>query len=509
MRVLTRKQSRALDRIAIDEMGIPGTTLMENAGKAVAEQALQMLESRGAAKVAVLCGKGHNGGDGFVAALQLKNAGVEVEVYALPEAKEIQGDPEFFYRQCREADLTVIHGSEILPTGSYRLIIDGLLGTGFRGELRSPIDRWTQWINAQQVPVLAIDVPSGVDANSGLVAESAVRATATVTMGYVKVGMLLQPGKSYCGNILPVDIGFPAILDQLPGAAWATSDEKLPEKYLTPPPADSYKHRQGKVLIIAGSTGMTGAATMSTLGALRTGVGLTVTCAPSSLNPIYEVNLMEGMTLSCEDAGRGYFGLDNYSEIEPFFTWSDVLLIGPGLGSAGATHNLVEKILLSYDKPIVIDADGLRVLAHDPHLITKIASPFVITPHYGELGAILERDHAAIKAELPEVLEDFMADFPGVLVAKNAPTCVAYRDRVVINTTGNQGLATAGTGDVLAGMIAGLIAQGIPLFEAAQLGVYLHGKAADKALTTRGYRGLLSSDLLDTIPEVIRSYELG
>ncbi|NOZ03948.1 MAG: NAD(P)H-hydrate dehydratase [FCB group bacterium] len=508
MRILTRNQAVALDRIAIDEMGIPGTTLMGNAGAEVAKKAIEMLNGIHEPRVAIVCGKGNNGGDGFVTALELYGKGITPTIFSLPDEENIKGDARHYFLRCREQNLPIVHGRTLPSENAFDLIVDGLLGTGFRGELRDPLNQWTDWINQAGVPVLAIDIPSGVDANSGLVAASAVKATATVTMGHVKVGMLLEPGKQYCGEIIPVEIGFPAILDRLPGLQWETVSPDLPRRLLIPPPSDTYKHRQGKVLIVAGSTGMTGAATMCTLGALRSGAGLTVTCAPASLNPIYEVNLMEGMTLVCEDRGKGYFQKDNYHTIRSFFDWCDVLLIGPGLGSAPETVELVRELVLNVEKPVVIDADGLRIFRAGRDLFSRIKAPFIITPHYGELGAIIKADHSAIKAEFPEIIERFMAGYPGVLVAKNAPTCVAYQDKVVVNTSGNQGLATAGTGDVLAGIMAGFVAQGIAVFEAAQLAVFIHGKAGDLVVKKKGFRGLLASDVLRAIPKVIANYEI-
>lgn len=507
MRILTRAQSVALDRIAIDEIGVPGVTLMGNAGMEVAKKAIEMLSGIHDPRVAIVCGKGNNGGDGFVTALELHKKGITSIVYSLPGDEDIKGDARHYFLRCREEKLPIVHGHTLPLENSFDLIVDGLLGTGFHGELRDPLNQWTDWINQAGAPVLAVDVPSGVDANSGLVAESAVIATVTVTMGHVKVGMLLEPGRQYCGEIFPVDIGFPDILDRLPGMRWETVSPDLPTKLLVPPPSDTYKHRQGKVLIVAGSTGMTGAATMCTLGALRSGAGLTVTCAPASLNPIYEVNLMEGMTLVCEDRGKGYFQKDNFHTIRPFFDWCDVLLIGPGLGPAPETAELVAELVLNSEKPVVIDADGLRIFRNDTDLFTRLKAPFVISPHYGELGAIIKTDHSTIKAEFPEIIERFMTGYPGVLVAKNAPTCVAYQGKVIVNTSGNQGLATAGTGDVLAGIMAGFIAQGITVFDAAQLAVFIHGKAGDLVANKKGFRGLLASDVIRAIPKVIVGYE--
>ena len=328
----------------------------------------------------------------------------------------------------------------------------------------------------------------------------------TVTMGCAKVGMMLNPGSSCCGEIYPAQIGFPDVLDELEGVKWRSFEEDLAFEHLTKPDSGTYKHRQGKVLILAGSNGMTGAATLSTTAAMRSGVGLTMTSAPESLNSIFETNLIEGMTFACKDDGKGYLSEQNFEEIRSHLDWCDVILIGPGLGAQETTRQLIEKIILSSEKPMVIDADGFRCFINNHDLFQQISAPFVITPHYGELASILGKDIQEIQSNFPDALESFLQNFPGVIVAKNAPTCTGFGNEVVTNTTGNPGLATAGTGDVLAGIISSFLAQDIPVFEAAQCGVYIHGLAGDIASEDLGYRGLLAGDLLETIPEAINQY---
>ena len=506
MKLLTKEQAQELDRIAIENMGIPGIDLMGSAGSAVAEYVQNMLAGIHNPKVAIICGKGNNAGDGYKTALDLQEIGLNPYLFIIPTKNEIKGDSLFYYEQCVKKNITLTHSVEP-PKQKYDLIIDAILGTGFAEELRAPISDYTKWINNQKSLVLSVDIPSGVNANSGHVAKNAVIADTTVTMGMIKIGMTLEPGKSQCGEIIPVDIGFPDIYAKLPGYKYRMADEDLAYKYLKAPNVNTYKHRQGKVLIIAGSCGMTGAAILASLGAIRSGAGLVTTCAPKSLNNIYETNIIEGLTVSCEDDGIGYFTEKNYNAIEKYFGWSDTILIGPGLGQDDLTKELVKKIATNYDKPLVIDADGLRCFAENLALFKEIKSEYIITPHYGELARLMNTNALKISDDIIEYLQKFMREFNGTLVAKNAPTLIAHGKNVIVNSTGNQGLATGGTGDVLSGVIASFVAQGIPTPIAAELGVFIHGKVADFVAEQKGYRGMIASDLLDVLPQTIMIYE--
>jgi len=506
MRLLTKKQARELDRIAIKKMGIPGVDLMGKAGSVVAEYAQNMIAGIHNPKVTIICGKGNNAGDGYKAALELQKVGVSLQIFIIPNKKDIRGDSLFYYEKCVKRNIDLTHSIEP-PNQKFDLIIDAILGTGFKGELRKPIIDFTKWINNQNSLVLSIDIPSGVNTNNGLTAQDAIIADSTVTMGMTKVGMMVDPGKSHCGEIIPIDIGFPDIYDQLPGMKFRTCEKDLAYQYLKIPNVVTYKHRQGKVLIIAGSRGMTGAAILAARGAIRSGAGLVTTIVPQSLNNIYETNIIEGLTVSCEDKGNGYFTEDNYSVIEKYFDWSDTILIGPGLGKNESTLKLVKKITSNYEKPIIIDADALSCFNENVELFNKINNDYIITPHHGELANLLNVEISTIKEKLIDYIQYIIDKIDGTIVAKNAPTIIANKNEVVVNSTGNQGLATGGTGDVLSGVIASFTAQKIPTNIAAELGVFIHGKAADLVAEKKGYRGLIASDLLDALPQAIMTYE--
>ena len=506
MKLLTVEQSRELDNIAITKMGIPGIDLMGKAGEIVVEYAKNMVSNVKNPRIAIICGKGNNAGDGYKAAVDLNNEGFSTDIFMIFDKNSISGDAKHFYDQCLAKKIPVKNVS-IFQSDKYDLIIDAILGTGFSGELSDPISKITKLINDQNALVLAIDVPSGVNANNGFVSQSAVKADVTVTMGYIKVGMLIQPAQSYCGEIICADIGFPDIYDELPNAKYRTINEELAFQYLKAPNVSTYKHQQGKVLVIAGSRGMTGAAILASNAAIRSGAGLVATVAPKSISAIYESNIIEGLTITVEDNDSGFLTANNYKDIEKYLDWADALLVGPGLGNDGSTLKLVKKIITAFKKPMVIDADALNVFTDNLDLLNTAKSNLIITPHFGEFGRIIRKDLGEIKTNVLNHIEVFCNQYDCTLVAKNAPTFIANKNEIIVNTTGNQGMATGGTGDVLSGIIASFSAQGIPPQIAAELGVYVHGKAADLVSEDKGLRGLIASDITEHLPMVLKEYE--
>lgn len=505
MRLLTSEQARLLDRISMDEHGIPGIDLMGAAGGAIASEAISMLAEIHDPRIIILCGKGNNGGDGFAAAVILTE--YNVHLFCIMDENEIKNDAVYFHQQCKEVGIPIEYDSDIPLETECDLIIDALLGTGTKGELREDISQWTQWINKLNCLVLSADCPTGLDGNKGSVSQHTVEASITVTMGFSKLGLHLKRGPEFSGKIKVVDIGFPDVVNDIGGIHWSTFEQKRLWDGLQKVSIDTYKHKQGKVLIVAGSKGMTGAAVLSTFGALRSGAGLTVTCAPDSIEDIYEKTIIEGMTLGCPDEGYGYFIEKSYETISSKFDWCDTIIIGPGLGDNEATKRLIKKVILNSPKPLVIDADALRVFDGKTELFEQVNVPFIITPHEGEFCRLLEINRDEFNNGFPAVIEDFMDSFPGVLVLKNAPTISLFKNNAVVNTSGNPGMATAGMGDVLSGIIGTLVAQGADIFPAAQSGVYIHGLTADRMTKIKGYRGLIASDLLNELPDIIREFE--
>ena len=365
---------------------------------------------------------------------------------------------------------------------------------------------WTAWLNEDQITVSA-DIPTGVNANTGHVATGAVRAGQTITMEFEKLGMTLEPGKSHCGTIHEEDIGFPNIINDLKGRKWSVIQDDDIQSILHPLKKTTHKYVQGKVLVLAGSTGMTGAAYLTSMAALRSGAGLVITFAPESLHPVYERKITEGMTVPCGDDGKGYFTLSNYDTIMEKIDWCDTMVIGPGLGGNDDTALLVEKLVQHVNKPLVIDADGLRPFYENEALFNFIKGNFIITPHLGEFSRLTGESVENVRTDYPKAIESFISDFNGVLLAKYSPSLVAWESKGCVNSTGNPGLATAGSGDVLTGMVASFIAQGMSTADAAKTGMYIHGKAGDQLVNAISQRGMIASDLLTQIGKVISDYE--
>ncbi|MFQ6677842.1 MAG: NAD(P)H-hydrate dehydratase [Fidelibacterota bacterium] len=505
MRLLTTDQARMLDQISMDKYGVSGIELMGTAGKEIAKEAILMLAEIHDPRILILSGKGNNGGDGFAAAIHLKD--YNISIFSMIEDSEIKGDAAHFHEQCLKMEIPIHYHSDIPEDTEFDLIIDAILGTGTKGELRDDVSKWTQWINNQLCPVLSVDCPTGVNGTNGSSSPNTVRASKTVTFGFSKLGLHLKQGSEFSGKIKIIDIGFPDVMNELEGLLWSTFEQINLSDGLKTISIDTYKHKQGKVLIIAGSKGMTGAAILSTFGALRSGAGLTITCAPDSINDIYEKTIIEGMTVSCADNGTGYFIEESYEKISSKFDWCDAIIIGPGLGESDATKRLVKKVILNSTRPLVIDADALRIFNKNTDLFNLINVPFIITPHEGEFCRILGIHRDELINGFPTIIESFMNTFPGVLILKNAPTLTFYKHNAIVNTSGNPGMATAGMGDVLSGIIGALVSQGVNAFTASQTSVYLHGLAADHLSVSKGYRGLIASDLLNELPNVLHEFE--
>jgi len=507
LRLFTREQAQQLDRLATEEHGIPGKTLMGNAGQKIAEFVRAQLIDFNHPNVGIVCGRGNNGGDGFAAGEILINYGFKVTIYSLVKKSEINGDAKIFHDRCVNGEVMVFYDIEPpITKPDFDLMIDALLGTGFTGSIRKELLLWIEWLNGCPKTV-SVDIPSGVNANAGTVGNNAVMADHTVTMGHAKLGMKIEPGKSHSGTIHPVEIGFPDIKNDLNGRTWSTITAEEIQAILKPLNKSTHKHAQGKVLIVAGSRGMTGAAYLTTMAALRSGTGLTVTCSPSSLNSVYEEKITEGMTVACEDEECGYLAENNFDKIMKWVEWCDVVALGPGLGGESGTTNLIKKLVQSVNKPMVIDADGLRPFYDRMNLFNAVKADFVITPHVGELSKLTGRSSKLIQNDLPKTIDQMMPNFPGVLIAKFAPSLVAWGTQGAVNSTGNPGLATAGSGDVLTGVVASFIAQGFSVTEAAKAAVFIHGKAADQLAKSISQRGMIAGDLLYKIGRVLHVYE--
>lgn len=510
MQYLTREQSIELDKASEKESRICGEVLMRNAGSKIKQIALTMVNDKINPKIFIICGKGNNGGDGFAAAVELYHEKTCVFIHYIGELKEINGVSKIFYDRCIELKISISYGLPIDDLTKSDLIIDALFGTGLNRSINGNIGHLIDLINLSKSKVLSIDIPSGLNSNTGYILSKSVKADTTVTMGSPKIGMKIANGEKYSGNIIIADIGFPknSYLG-LPGIKWEPLDEEKVNSSIVKPDIDTNKFNQGKVLIIAGSLGMSGAAMLSTVAALKSGAGITITAIPKTINNIFESNIIEGISLPLPDGELGYLQKKHLDKILDKSLWADVLIIGPGLGRETSTQSLVHALIEKVKKPIILDADGLYPFANDIRSLVRRKEPLIITPHLGELSLITGIDIREIKDNYSNIMSDFMVDFPHVAFVKHVPACTFYRNKAIMNISGNPGLSTAGSGDVLTGIIAGFLAGGVNPQLATALGAFVHGKASDLLVNKKGYRGQIASDLLDLIPRVIASYEKG
>ncbi len=506
MQLVTAEEMQRIDKTTIEEIGIPGMVLMENAGRAVAEKIMDLVPEP-TSQVWIFSGKGNNGGDGFVIARYLSESGYPVRVWLLAEPGGFMGDAAIHLHVIQNLGLCIQHIQDIqeldsLPWEEADLMVDAVFGTGLRGPVRGFAVDVIESINRCSCPVIAVDIPSGLNADTGVAEGSCIHATHTITIGLPKRGLLFSP---YVGRWEVVDIGFPDAVVQQQGIQVRLIESKDVRDYLPARPAHAHKGTFGRVLVIAGSAGLTGAAALCSEATLRAGAGLVTLGTPATLNPILETKLTEVMTLPLSETDKGTLSMDAEQVIREFSARVDVLAIGPGLSVHPETAMLIQKLCTTMEKPCVIDADGLNALSQKRELLELLSPQTVLTPHMGEMARLLGTDIAEVRRDPIALVQEFAQKYEITLVLKGAPTVIACADRSVwVNPSGNPGMATAGTGDVLTGMIAGLMAQGLEPKDAAILGVYLHGYAGDIAARKLGMHAMLAGDLLAAIPDAWR-----
>ena len=480
---------------------------MESAGRGAARFLLASFEGIQNAYLAVLAGRGNNGGDGFVVARYAAQRGIDVVVYLLAEAKRVTGDARANLELLAPLSIPVVEIPDADNLAGYEadmiqhdVWVDAVFGTGLSAAIRGHYREAIDLLNSFQRPVLAIDIPSGVNADNGQICGTCVRAAATATFAYPKIGHVVYPGAQHTGHLEVIDIGIPPHIAEAvaPRQRLTTSEEVAAELVRRAP--DDHKGSAGHCLVIAGSTGKTGAAAMACEGAMRTGAGLVTLGVPQCLNPVLETMLLEVMTAPLPDTD-GALALKAGDQITHLMADKQCLAIGPGLGSAAETGRLVRQLLRRSKIPMVIDADGLNHLAGRQEIFTDMQAPAVLTPHPGEMARLAGLTTAQVQADRVKCAREFAAASGTVVVLKGAATVIAAPDGYVqVNPTGNPGMASGGMGDVLTGIIAGLITQGIDPERAAVMGVYLHGAAADALAADGRPVGYLAADLLDQVP---------
>ncbi len=491
MKVASAVEMNQIDRLAQEDYEIPGVVLMERAALTV-RQVIQERFGTAQKKIYIYCGKGNNGGDGLALARLLMETSTEVTVALAFERSQFRGLAQENLARAEKFGLRIVDWQAVNASELQRadLIVDALLGTGAAGIPKEPVAAIIAMINNSGRPVLAMDIPSGVNVDNGQVSGVAVKASITVTFGLPKPGLLIYPGAEACGELIIDPIGFPRMLLESTALKvnWLNVDEAgelIPER-----PPTAHKGSAGHVLVIGGAMGMTGAAALCSLGALRAGAGL-VTAGIQDQNNFPE-KPAEVMTLPWERV------LTNLER-------ADVVIFGPGASAGERSRDLLIELLRNCKAPLVIDADGINLLAANSINLREFTLPVILTPHPGEMSRLSGLPVAEIQENRIEVAIRFAKEWGVTLVLKGARSIIAdSAGNVFINSTGNPGMATAGMGDALAGIIGGLLAQGMPLTEAAAAGTYLHGLAGDLASERYGQRGIITTDLIKEIPVAVK-----
>ena len=488
---------------AAQQLGIPGGVLMERAAVAMSEEILELYPPhrfRGRRALAV-CGGGNNGGDGFVIARELHRAGVNVAVVATKD--EYSGDPATNLAALRNLGAE-IHGPDRLGDllDGTALVVDALLGTGFSGEVREKEAALIRQLNDARITTVAVDVPSGVNGSMGEVAGEAVRADVTVCAHAAKIGCVISPGREHAGQVLAVDIGIPPEAEDFwPEVEWAdrASVRGLPR---TEEPA--HKYSAGALLLVAGSRAMTGAPVMSVRGAQRAGCGIVFLATPGSAAPAVDLQLTEAIVYGVAEDDAGGMTSGALEQILEHAGRASALAVGPGIGTGDESLQLVEGILREAEVPVLLDADAVTALAGSEALARREA-PTVLTPHAGELGRLLGIGAKEVSAHRLRSARAAADEHGCCVLLKGSDTLIVEGERAAVNSTGSVALATAGTGDVLTGVIGALLSRGMGAYDAARAGAWVHGRAADLWLEETGWpeESMVATDLLPYIPPAV------
>lgn len=510
MFVVTAAEMRELDRLTIEKYGVSSLELMEQAGKGVVDVILAKFERVAKRGVLVVIGKGNNGGDGLVIARLLRKAKIPCEVVGLAPGKELSPDAQANLKKYLAAKgvFTALSQGQLddltRRLKGKAMLVDALLGTGLSQPVKGFYGEVIELMNASGLPIVAVDTPSGLDADRGHPLGSTIKAEVTVTLGLPKVGQLVYPGAVHVGELVVADIGIrPEAVREVAPQIELLDARDL--RWVVPRRApDAHKGTNGHLLVIAGSRGKTGAAMLACRGAMRVGAGLVTLAAPAGLNDILAGALLETMTEALGEANAETLPPLRDADWGRLVERKDVVLFGPGVGVHPGAQAALDWLLERNELPWVIDADGLNNLAENTSRLRQARTPPVLTPHPGEMARLMGADTGAVNADRVGMARRFAREHRCHLVLKGARTVVATpAGRAFINPTGNSGMATAGMGDVLAGVIAGLLAQRLSCEDAMRLGVFLHGWVGDRVARARGAVGLIASDIIEELPRGI------
>lgn len=528
MKIVTASEMGNIDAKTIKDYRIPSTVLMERAGLSVANRIIELFDKK---KVIVLSGGGNNGGDGIVAARELYDRGWNVKVFLLFKEEKLSPGCLAQYKTAKKLGVPLEFRTSLNAKDVHSaIIVDAIFGTGINKPLTSPISKIISFLNKADVSVISVDIPSGISSDNAQIMGEAIRADYTITFGLPKIGHMLYPGAEFTGKLFVEDIGFPEELLKSDSIRTQTVEKQDAAVLLPERARHSHKGDYGHVLIVAGSRGKTGAALMAAKSCLRSGAGMVTIGVPETLVDIFQQRVTEEMVLPLKDTGRGTLSVKASETILDFLNRkADVLAIGPGITCDADISNLMRRILETATVPMVLDADAINSISGRSDILKKAKAPVILTPHAGEMMRLLSNNvevrskNSEVRAEnskgkrqkseeeiLKTLIEkdkiktavSFSHETGTYLVLKGAPTIISEPDgSVFINTTGNPGMSTAGTGDVLTGIIAAFLGQGLNPTDASVIGVYIHGLAGDIAASEKGMHSLIASDIIERLPE--------
>jgi NAD(P)H-hydrate epimerase len=509
MKLVTADQMRAVDQYAIERLRIPGLELMESAGRGIAEWIHELYgDSLRDLRVAVISGKGNNGGDGFVVARYLVEWGAAVKVFIVGAPESFRGDALTNFERAKRLALSFVEltdANRVADSQDFDLIVDAIFGTGFKGVARGRIGELIDWINQADLPVVSVDTPSGLNNDTGEVEGPCVRATFTASLALPKMGQYFYPGRAYCGRTRVLDIGIPAeavaeVDSQVELVTASMVKQRIPDRAPT-----CHKGDCGKLFIVGGAVGMTGAVALTADSAVKSGAGLVYAGVPRSLNDILEVKLTEALTRPLPELRKTRaLPVRALGPILENIRAVDACCLGPGVGRHFETVELFRRLLKNLDRPAVLDADGLYPFSERAELLSQCEAPLVLTPHAGEFARLVGKRLPGKQLELIEPLREYAGRISKVVLLKGAPTLICSPEgEIYLSPTGNPGMASGGSGDVLTGVIGSLLALGLQAVDAAVCGAYLHGLAGDLAREDVGTFGLSATDLVHYLPEAL------
>lgn len=511
--LVTADEMRAFDNATISDVGIPGVVLMENAGRSTF---LEIKKSFGSKlkglKVAVIAGPGNNGGDGYVISRYLMNHDADVRTYLLAPKAKIKGDALINLNvlttmggKIYELETPECLSEAFKEWEGCGLIVDAILGTGLQSDVRSPISEAIVKINQCIGFKVSVDIPSGLDSDTGKIRGVAVRADLTLTYGFRKLGMALYPGRNVCGHVEVIDICIPKtlVLERTPTVQYVCSPD-FHRYFDLRSDVEAHKGSFGHVLVVGGSPGKTGAAVMAAKAASRIGAGLVTVATPQALNQIFENKLTEEMTAPVHSDNYGYWNGESCKQIIDLMKGKDCVVLGPGLSTSDFASKIVESVLLEAACPIVLDADALNCIAKNPKIMPENHGTLAFTPHPGEMARLTGCLNNRIQADRIETSKTFAIKNRLWLILKGAATVVASPDgKIFVNSSGNPWMASGGQGDALSGILGGLLAQGLSHEIALPMGVFIHGAVADCMVAGTSGRPVLATDLIERLPDYL------